>query len=152
LKAQRSLSLRAWRLVATAAAAATVLGSGLYAGTTAIAATPDVLHNCTTGSSSGNVNTCMNIRNSGTTITDAIASATVVSSARTLLVCMTKPNGLQIGCDPTGWTQVKVGKTLSFEWSPDTTEPAGSYCAYTWRQDADGSEPLIGKACVSLPG
>jgi hypothetical protein len=146
------VSSRARRLVAATAVAAAVLGSGLYAGKAAATTTPDTFHTCTTGSSSGNVNTCLNVNGSGAFIEDAIASATVVSSARTLLVCMFYPSGVEIGCDSSGWTTEQPGGTLSFPWSPDADEPTGAYCAYTWREDSGENSTLIGKTCVSVIG
>jgi hypothetical protein len=143
------------RYLMLAIAVATVISSGLIAGGTAQAATGraaspaiSTFRNCSTGSSSGNVNTCMYVKGSGPFIQYAIASASVISTERTLEVCMYNPSDAQIGC--AGPQSVQPDHTLPFTWSPDAKEQTGSYCADTGRMNADGSFTIIGVACVSV--
>jgi hypothetical protein len=144
--------LRRYLMLAVATA---LISPGLAAGGTALAATgqaasPTIstFRQCTTGSSSGNVNTCMYVNGTGPFINYAIASATVVSSGRTLQVCMYNPDEHQIGCQ--GPQYVQPDHTLSFTWDPQANEQTGAYCADTGRQNADGSFTIIGVACVSV--
>jgi hypothetical protein len=150
MKVQRSVPARARLLVATTAAAGAVLGSGFFA--SAAIAAPDTFHTCTTGSSAGNVNTCMNVNGSDQFVQSAIASAHVVptGSARTLEVCMYNPSETQIGCNPGGLVTVKAGGSISFTWAPDRNVNPGSYCADTGRQNSDGSVTIIGATCVTV--
>jgi len=103
---------------------------------------------CTTGSSSGNVNTCVNIVGGGLLVNNITASAHVVDSTRTLQVCIHGPAAALPLC--TDFEQVPPGSTLIKQWFPNADEPAGSYCARTWRENADGSHTLIGEACAPV--
>jgi hypothetical protein len=110
---------------------------------------PFTFTQCTFGSSGGNTQTCEEVVGSGLHITTAVASAHVVSSARTLDVCMVGPPAVgTIGC--TGWVLVDPGSTLLLTWSPNRNEPAGNYCAETFRLNSDGTVTLIGEACVDV--
>ena len=109
--------------------AASVGAVALLAGASSAFATAT---SCTTGASSGNVETCMYINGSGLHINSATASAHVVNVGRTLEVCMTGP---AVG-SCSGFVFVSPGQTLSGSWSPNANEPTGDYCAVTYRQNA----------------
>lgn len=108
---------------------------------------PDTATSCGTGSSSGNVRTCMHVVGSGLHITSATASADVINSGRTLQECIRGPQGT-IAC--TRFVPVSRGGTLSITWSPNSDEPAGNYCANTFRRNSDGSHTQIGHNCVNV--
>ena|SRR5437879_3392377 len=101
---------------------------------------------CTYGASNGNTRTCMSVNGSGLHINSATASAHVVNVGRTLEVCMTGP---AVG-SCSGFVFVSPGQTLSGSWSPNANEPTGDYCAVTYRQNANGSQTQIGRACVNV--
>jgi hypothetical protein len=72
----------------------------------------------------------------------------VINSGRTLQVCIHGPQGT-IGCTP--FLPVSPGGTLSITWSPNSNEPAGDYCANTWRANSGGAPPTeIGHYCVNV--
>ncbi len=141
--------------VATAASAANAAVTEPAAGGGTIvtlvhasAVIPDTGSSCGTGSSSGNVQTCMRVVGSGLHIDSATASAHVINSGRTLQACIHGPQGT-IGCTP--FVFVPVGGTLSITWSPNRNEPAGDYCANTWRANSGGASPTeIGHQCVNV--
>jgi hypothetical protein len=149
MNARRLLSTRTRRLLAVAAGTAAVVGGTLSA-RPAVGATPDTFHTCNTGSSSKNVNTCMNVNGSFQFVQSAVASAHVVTTERTLKVCMYNPANNLIGCDPGGFLDTKPTKSVSFTWAPDRDVAPGAYCAVTQRQNADGSATVIGEACVTV--
>jgi hypothetical protein len=92
----------------------------------------------------------MNVNGSGQFVQSAIASAHVVTTERTLEVCMYNPANNLIGCDPGGFLPVKPTKSVSFTWAPDRDVNPGAYCAVTERQNSDGSATVIGNACVTV--
>jgi uncharacterized membrane protein len=114
---------------------------------TATSVVPLTGTSCGYGSSSGNTYTCMYVNGSGLFINYARASASVVNSGRTLQVCIRGPQGT-IGC--TVFTYVAPGNTLLLYWYPHSNEPAGNYCANTWRLNSDGSHTEIGHYCVNV--
>jgi hypothetical protein len=102
---------------------------------------------CGYGSSSGNVYTCITATGSGLHVDSMLATAEVINSARRLQVCIRGPNGT-IGCE--GFVYVRVGTGIFFEWDPNSNEPAGDYCANTWRENSDGSHTQIGHECINV--
>lgn len=108
---------------------------------------PQTARSCGTGSSSGNVTTCMYVNGAGLHINYARSSATVHNSGRTLQSCIRGPRGT-VGCTP--FKYVPVGYTLYLTWSPNSNEPAGNYCANTWRLNSNGSHTEIGHYCVNV--
>jgi hypothetical protein len=130
------------RLAHLVAIASAVSLFGAAGATTALATG----ETCTFGSSSGNTLTCMTVVGSGLHIDRAIASATVEHSARTLDVELSGPT---IVID-SGFVLVQPGQTLSVTWSPNANEPAGNYCATTFRLNSDGTVTQIGHTCVGV--
>lgn len=96
---------------------------------------------CTTGSSGGNVNTCIDL-NAGDG-SQVEGTAHVYSSTRTLSVCVTE-NSSTLACTP--WESVSPGQTL-YE-RPGIDVPPATYCAYTYRLNSDGSSTQIGAVCA----
>lgn len=103
---------------------------------------------CTFGSSSGNVETCLSISGSGLFVNDMTASACVVNSTRTIQVCIHGPDSALPRCTP--FEVVHPGSCITEQWFPNRDVPAGTYCARTWRENADGSHTLIGEACEDV--
>ena len=103
---------------------------------------------CTLGSSSGNVVTCISILGEGLFVNEMTASADVVNSTRTLQVCLHGPASALPRCTP--FEVVQPGGTITVQWFPNRDVPAGTYCARTWRKNADGSTTLIGQACENV--
>jgi hypothetical protein len=120
--------------------------SPVAAGTTR----PDTAIVCTTGSSSGNVTTCMSWSNSGTHIEDILGSATVNNKARTIKVCIRSNVNGTLACDHQGYILIRPGERVSALWAPKGTEPAGTYCVRTWRKNNNGSVTLIGEVCTVI--
>jgi hypothetical protein len=159
LLARRAGPLR--RLVVIAVFAAAVAVPGLAAGAAHAAspatsgglapagtAVPDSAGpRCGYGSSSGNVYTCMTAVGSGLHVDYMLATADVEKAARRLQVCIRGPRGT-IGCY--GFVYVRVGTGIFFEWAPNSNEPAGDYCANTWRENSDGSHTEIGHECINV--
>lgn len=107
---------------------------------------PDSAENCTYGSSGGNTQTCVYVQGSGLHVDYVRAWASVINSARTLLVLISTPNY----ATSSPWTLVHKGQTLSKQWSPNATEPAGNYCATTDRMNNNGTWTQIGHICVKV--
>jgi hypothetical protein len=141
-----------------------LMSSCFLAGGTALAATshtvytaaPDTTHSkCTTGSSSGNVDTCMYIVYSGAELEYADASANVITSARDLLICMSYPSGIVFACSNDGYYEWRnpgqAAVAGPYVWDA-TGEPTGNYCARTYRMNSNGTIATIGTACVNYPG
>jgi len=103
---------------------------------------------CTTGSSSGNVSTCFTIIGQGLFVGEMHATAQILTSSRTLLECIHGPDSGVPVCSPTR-TIPTVG-VLPVTWNPNRTVAAGSYCARTWRVNADGTQDLIGEVCFDV--
>jgi hypothetical protein len=104
---------------------------------------------CTYGSSSGNVQTCMSWNNSGTHIDSILGSALVINAGRTIEVCIRGPVGT-LKCDNQGYIYIGPNTSVSVLWSPNATEPAGTYCLHTWRLNSDGSVTEIGDICTVI--
>jgi hypothetical protein len=102
---------------------------------------------CGYGSSSGNVYTCITANGSGLHVDSMLATAEVRNAARRLQICIRGPHGT-IGCY--GFVYVRVGTGIFFEWDPNSNEPAGDYCANTWRENSDGSHTQIGHECINV--
>jgi hypothetical protein len=141
VRADRPPLLR--RLALIVALAAVFVASSLALGGPAQASDRD----CTTGSSSGNVYTCVEVIGSRLYVDDAYASALVRDSGRYLKVCLRGPNGT-IGCTPTVY--VPPTYTLRYIWNPNRNVTAGDYCANTWRLNIDDSYTRIGHVCVRV--
>jgi len=101
---------------------------------------------CTYGSSDGNVYTCIYVNGNGAFVSYATATAKVISSARTLQVCLHAPNGTRIGC--TMYDVVEPGWTLTYTWAPHSEVTSGDYSAYTWRKNNDASTTEIGAVAL----
>jgi hypothetical protein len=140
---------RRWRRLLLVVAVATVgmIVPSLVAGTPAYASAGP---RCGTGSSSGNVNTCITIKGTGEHVDWILASAQVSQSTRNLQICIHGPNG-SIQCNPAnGYHSTGPGEEISTTWSPNAQEPSGDYCANTWRLNSDGSNTEIGHECLNV--
>jgi len=132
-------------LTATSAAAFAVAAPcamALAAAVPAQAATPDVVkHKCTTGTSSGNVSTC--ITWTDTNVWQSVASATVNTTPVTLKECLSSP--LDNLCH--GFVRVAKGGSLKAS-GPVHRNPIwpGQYCAVTDQQNVG----QIGKVCITV--
>lgn len=105
-------------------------------------------HHCVlTGS--GNAFTCIVVTliASGTEVGAINASAEIINTGRTIKTCLRGPQGT-IGCNT--FTLVHPKKGISFFWVPNSRITAGSYCANTYRRNADGSTTRIGHACLNV--
>ena len=134
---------RRWKRLALASAlmAAALVGSL----TIASPASADTRTKCDSSLSSGNVNTCVSLSLSGDILT-VDGWAKVINQGRTIQVCLNTP----IGINCSRFLFEGPGQTL-FAPSQSKSNPApGSYCANTWRQNADGSHTEIGHTCMSL--
>lgn len=103
---------------------------------------------CTTGSSSGNVSTCFTIIGQGLFVGEMHATAQVLMSGRTLLECIHGPDSALPVCTPV--RDIPTVGVLPITWNPNRTVTAGSYCARTWRENADGTQDLIGEVCFDV--
>ncbi|SRR6266478_7797626 len=119
----------------------------------AAAANITVSRTCTTGSSSGNVTTCLTTYHNGRYVEQMKLSACVNSSARQLFVGIGGPHGALVeNPDPQGYWIIP-GYCNTIPWNPFATVPAGTYCGYTYRvveQNGAVNLYLIGKACITL--
>lgn len=66
------------------------------------------------------------------------------TGGRTLDEEMTRPGKSSL---ESGFVFVPAGYTLSVQWSPNATEPAGNYCANTYRNNFS---TRIGHTCVDV--
>jgi hypothetical protein len=130
---------------ASAAQAAYLRASGSY-----VAAGTADASLCTTGSSNGNVNTCITWSNSGIHINYIIGSATVINVARTIKVCIRSDVRGTLACDRQGYIRIRPNESISVRWAPNASEPAGTYCMRTWRDNNNGSVTLIGQICTVI--
>lgn len=129
------------RFAKTATAIATMVGSALIMSGTAFAATPDT-QACTTGSSSGNVKTCIIAFN------QVEAEAIVVTQKRFLLTCVQASSGILLKCSNGGrYVPVQKGASISVTWPDSGQAPVATYCADTWRMNSDGTSAMIGQIC-----
>jgi hypothetical protein len=103
---------------------------------------------CGTGSSSGNVTTCITINGPGLYVSWILATAQVNDSTRTIQVCIHGPASPLPKCSP--FQSTSPGTQRSAFWNPNRDEPAGDYCANTWRQNSDLTHTLIGQECVNV--
>jgi hypothetical protein len=101
---------------------------------------------CTTGSSSANTYTCIDVFDAGRYIDHAEASAKIVHLGRALKVCLEGP-GID-RCKASRY--VGPFDTLVSDWAPKTDEPAGQYKAVTYRLNNDGTYTKIGTATVQV--
>lgn len=110
-------------------------------------AAPASDHTCGTGSSGGNVTTCMYNTGEGLHIDLFDAQADVNNVERTLQVCITGALGTRcsgfspIPPDPPNNVQQEL-------WWVNGNVPAGNYCAITNRKNPDGSVTQIGYECA----
>jgi len=103
---------------------------------------------CTFGSSNGNIRTCLSVKGSGLHITNAFASADVVHATRLIHVILEGPSAaLPLG---SATEFVSPGTGIGVFWGPNKNEPAGNYCAVTWRLNKNGSATQVGRACVNV--
>jgi hypothetical protein len=159
---------RLWRLAPIAVFAAAIMVPSLAIGgpaqaatsagpaaSTGVALTTTVVPNaavsqCGTGTSSGNVKTCLTVNKTGTQINNMTATATVINNSRQLQVCIRGPQG-SLGCTPssTGFKTVDKGGIIAFT-APTNVFPSGQYCANTYRYNADdGTHTEIGHECMN---
>jgi hypothetical protein len=136
------------RFIEVTIAIASVIGAGVIASGTALAA-PASNEGCTFGTSSGNVKTCDNIITNGSRVASVEAFAIVVSSTRKLMVCVTNGNGTEEQCsNKGGFVSVSPGNEVQTTWAPSGGAPAGTYCAITYRENSGGSSTQIGSECL----
>jgi hypothetical protein len=133
---------------ATVAIFSGMTGAGVAMAGTRIPAIPDTHQTCTTGSSDGNTTTCMYVNGTGLLINYDRGSATVHTSTRTLDECISGPVTAADNC--TGYENVGPGGYLPIGWDPNMDEPAGDYCATTYRLNSNGSSTQIGHTCVQV--
>ena len=96
---------------------------------------------CTTGSSAGNTRSCINAYYPN----GAIATATVLHSARTLRVCAGPINNQYASC--TYYKTVYPGQTITA--SRNGPLPYNRYyCVNTFRLNANNTETQIGHLCI----
>lgn len=105
-------------------------------------------NDCTLGTSSGNTLSCFVIINSGLSVSDMTAQASIENSGRTLQVCVHGPDPALPKC--TDFVFVPKGGILTENWSPNRNVVAGTYCGRTWRRNSDGSHTLIGEVCFDV--
>jgi hypothetical protein len=106
---------------------------------------------CTTGSSSGNVTTCLTTSHSGSYVEQMKLTACVNSSARQLYVAILNPQGHFLADDGSGGLghYIVPGYCDTAVWNPFATVSAGTYTGYTYR--VSGSiGTLIGKVSITL--
>lgn len=142
-----ALSLGA--LAATPAFAATSGATPvLTASTTVVRASavqPDSDHGCTTGSSSGNVETCFYIVGGGLNVSSMKTTSCVVNSGRTLHDEITGPSFTR----NSDQEYIAPGYCLEFTLTVNGDVAAGTYHGITWRYNGGSSYTNIGE--VSLP-
>jgi len=130
-----------------AAHSAETSSSLVLAPTSAVQSDPEI---CTTGSSDGNVETCMIWSNSGTHINYIDGHAQVLLVARTIKICVHSSVTGTIKCNSSGYIYVEPGGVIYVNWTPNNTEPEATYCVRTWRQNSDGTDTLIGELCTNI--
>ncbi len=142
--------LRGYLKSALAGCATVAIFWGMTGAGTAMAGTriPDSNQMCTTGSSDGNTTTCMYVNGTGLLINYDRGSATVHTSTRTLDECISGPVTAADHC--TGYENVDPGGYLPIGWDPNQDEPAGYYCATTYRLNNNNSSTQIGHVCVQV--
>jgi len=121
--------------------------SQALAAASAVRSDPEI---CTTGSSDGNVETCMMWSNSGTHIDYIDGHAQVLLVPRTIKICVHSSVAGTIKCNSSGYIYVEPGGVIYVNWTPNKTEPEATYCVRTWRQNADGTDTLIGELCTNI--
>jgi hypothetical protein len=97
---------------------------------------------CGTGSSHGNVRTCVSLSGKSVSV-----SAQVKSSGRVLNSCLRR-NGTKVAC--TGYRYIAAGRGIGFTWIPGGLVPDGIYCAVTWRKNPNGAVTKLGSECVGV--
>jgi hypothetical protein len=139
------------RLLLIAAAVLLAMAPALIAGNPAYATTDIFGPLCGTGASSGNVTTCITVNGSGLHVDSMTASATVNNSGRNIQVCIHGPSGT-FGCNPGlhSYVFVSPGGFISHSVFPNANEPAGQYCANTFRLNDDGTNTMIGHQCGNV--
>lgn len=119
-------------MVMTAVAAVTVAPGAAFASTDA----------CGSGSSHGNVETCVSL--GGTSVS---TSAQVKDAGRVLNSCLRR-NGVRVRC--TGYSFVAPGHGIGLTWIPGGHIPNGTYCAVTWRKNPNGTTTRLASECVGI--
>ncbi len=69
---------------------------------------------------------------------------------RVIKICIHSSVTGTIKCNSSGYIYVSPGGAIYVNWTPNKTEPAGTYCVRTWRQNSDGSDTLIGELCTVI--
>jgi hypothetical protein len=97
---------------------------------------------CGSGSSHGNVRTCVSLGGSSVS-----TSANVKDEGRTLNSCLRR-NGVRVDC--TGYSHVAPGHGIGLSWIPGGHVPNGTYCAVTWRKNPNGTTTKLASECVGI--
>jgi len=103
---------------------------------------------CTTGTSGGNVRSCLSVINSGPLVATMSMSAHVVRSARVLRVRVLSPSGAILASKGPG--NVPPGGTITAVWRPHRVVARGRYCGITARRKANGTYTRIATRCVTV--
>jgi hypothetical protein len=103
---------------------------------------------CSFGSSSGNAQTCMQVLGSGVNVEEADATVTMRQVPRTFEICMVGPSADLPACN--GPVSLVVGQAIGVSWRPFSNEPAGNYCAESYRKNSNGTLTHIAEACVNV--
>lgn len=110
-----------------------------------------VYSRCGTDSTGGNIKTCVSVGARGSFIQYAYSYAEVIKSKSKIESCLTFQGktgpAKTIGCTPPAETP--PGYYDEFRWEPYNYEPAGQYCANTWKYDQVILR--VGHECVSVP-
>jgi hypothetical protein len=114
------------------------------AGTTRVPAVTFSHEKCGTGSSSGNVTTCIMVVSHSTGFL-ARAIAKVRRTERSISECLRTPFGTRC----TGFHSVGAGGSLSETVTGSGQAPNGTYCASTYRQNSSGPPTRIGHVCLT---
>lgn len=99
---------------------------------------------CTTGSSSGNITTCIRVVSHSTGYR-VRAIAKVHRSGRTISECLRAPFGIKCS----GYYYIKPGGSLSVVVTGTGPAPNGTYCASTYRKNSSGTSTQIGHICLT---
>ena len=126
---------------ATAVAAVSITGAGIFAALPAAGASAAVGQSCGYGRTHGNVGTCVTVNG-----TMARASVHVRDAGRVLDICLSH-NRHHIGC--TGFRYIPAGRGEAFAVSESGHEiPDGRYTARTYRLNADGDSTRIAQQYI----
>jgi len=111
---------------------------------------------CTPINPPRNVKTCITVTYAAThpkpQLTDVFASALPIFTRADLLICAYYPDDVVIKCSNNGnYEWHDPGHPLLLNIPFPHRHPKGEYCARTFQKMANGSEPMVGKACAPFP-